>query len=68
MRLFTGHSEESRYIQTLVTGANASFFETVRHGDASIDATLRLAAAFNEGEKMVPLIVIESFEKVLANE
>ncbi len=67
VRLFTGHSEESRYIQTLVTGANASFFETVRHGEASIDATLRLAAALNEGEKMVPLIVVESFKKVPAN-
>ncbi len=65
VRLYTGDSEESRYIQTLVTGENASFFETVRHGEASIDAILRLAAAFNDGEKIVPIIVIESFEKVI---
>jgi hypothetical protein len=67
VRLHTGPSEEGRYIQTLVSGANASFFETVWHGETTIDATLRLAAAFNDGEKMVPIIVIESFDEVVAN-
>lgn len=65
VRIYTGDSEEDRYIATLVTGENASFFETVRHGEAKIDATLRLAAAFYDGEKTVPIIVIESFEKVI---
>lgn len=58
VRIFRGDSEEGRYIQTLVTGENVSFFETVRHGEAKIDATLRIAAVFNVGEKIVPIIVI----------
>lgn len=68
VRLFTGPSEEGSYIPALVTGENTSFFETVWRGKAKIDATLRLAASLDEGETTIPIMVIESFQKVLENE
>ncbi len=68
VRLFRGTSPVGRYIQTLVTGDNAHFFERVVRDVVQINATLRLAAAFNEDENMVPIIVIDSFEQAPSNE
>lgn len=64
VRLFIGSSPEGRYVPTLVTGKVASFFETVLRDTVQIDATLRLAAAFDEGENTIPIIVIDEYKVV----
>lgn len=68
VRLFPGTSPVGRYIQSLVTGEIAHFFERVVRDVVQIDAKLRLAAAFNEDENMVPIIVIDSYEPVPSGE
>lgn len=66
IRLFIGTSPEGRYVQVLVSGDIAGFFETVEPDSVLIEATLRLAAVFEEGDSSIPIIVIDSYDELFA--
>ncbi len=62
IRLFLGQTTESSYVPAMVAGENARFFERVKRDTVRIRATLRIAAAFEEEDRITPLIVIDSYE------
>ncbi len=66
VRLFVGPVPEGRYIAALVTGDIASFFEKVTRDTVQIDAEIRLAAAYDDGENTIPIIVVDSYQQVLS--
>ena len=63
-RLFLGRSPEGRYINTIASGTAASLIEMAPRDSMIVRATIRLAAAFEEGENTVPLIVVDSAEEL----
>lgn len=63
VRLFPGATPEGYYVPTIVAGENARFFERVSRDTIRIDAKLRLAAVFEEEDRTVPLVVMESYRE-----
>jgi len=64
VRLFLGATPEGPFVNAMVTGQLANFFETVPRDTTIIEAELRLVAAFADGENTVPLLLIEKSEPV----
>jgi len=64
VRLFLGPTAEGRFINAMVGGDMASFFETVMRDTTLIDADIRLAAALEEGGVTIPIFVIDAYEAV----
>lgn len=64
VRLQPEGSREGRYINAMVSGELASFFELVSKNIVQIDAKIRLAGVFREGDVNIPLLVIDEFKKV----
>lgn len=62
VRLFLGQTPEGSYVNAMVEGDNASFFETVVRDTVIVDATLRVAGVFQDGDHdMRPLLAIDGF-------
>jgi hypothetical protein len=66
VRLFLGTRPEGRYINAMVGGDAADFFERVERGASVIDAEIRLAASFYDdvAESNIPLLVIDDSQPV----
>ena len=62
VRLFWEGTAEGRYINAMAGGDAASVFEATARGDVFVNATIRLAAAFQEGDSIIPLFVVDSAE------
>ena len=59
VRLFLGQTPEGQYINAMVGGETASLFENITRDSVIVRASVRLAASFQEGDNMIPLLVIE---------
>ena len=64
VRLFLGRAPEGQYINAMAGGDAASLFETATRDTMIVRATIRLAAAFEEGDNTIPLIAVDSAEEV----
>jgi hypothetical protein len=64
VRLFLGTRPEGRYINAVVGGEVASFFETVMRDTVLVDADIRLAACVEEEDIIWPVLVVDSYEVV----
>ena len=64
VRLFLGNTAEGRFINAMVGGKTAAFFERVIRDTVLIRATIRLAALFEEAEAAIPLLVIDDYEDI----
>jgi len=64
VRLFTGPTPESPYINAFVSGDAANYFERVQRDTTSIDAKIRLAGTFTEEDSSIPLLVIDEYKPV----
>ena len=64
VRLFLGTTPEGRYINAMVGGEAASLFETMTRDTVVVRASIKLASAFQDGDNVIPLIVIETAEVV----
>lgn len=67
VRLFLGTRPEGKFINAMVGGDGANFFEAVPRDAIMIDATIRLASAFEDGENIIPLLVVDEFKKVVSS-
>ena len=65
VRLFLGKTPECRFTKAIASGDEALFLESLPRNAVVVRATIRLAAAFEEGETVVPLIVVDGVEEVL---
>lgn len=64
VRLFLGNSPEGRYINAMVGGEVAAFFEKVARDTTFIRAGISLAAAFVDGDNTLPLLLITEYEEI----
>lgn len=64
VRLFLGGAAEGRYINAMAGGEAASVLETPARGPIYIHATVRLAAAFQERDSIIPLLVVDTVQEV----
>lgn len=64
VRLFLGNNPEGRFINAMVGGEVATFFESVIRDTTFIDAEIRLAAAFEDGDSTIPLLLVTEFEEI----
>jgi hypothetical protein len=64
VRLFYGTTPEGRFINAMVGGEAASFFETVVRDTTIVSVFIRLAAVFEEGDTAIPLLVVDSSEEI----
>ena len=65
VRLFwEGTTEEGRYINAMAGGDAAAVFEAPARGPVLVNATITLAAAFQEGDSIIPLLVVASAEVI----
>jgi len=64
VRLFHGTTPEGSYINAMVTGKTAGFFERVVRDTVMIEAKIRLAGVYREEDTTTPLLVIDEFKKV----
>lgn len=64
MRLFPGMTAEGRYFYAMVGGDVASYFERVVRDVSIVDAEVRLAAIFDDKERIMPLLVIDKCQPV----
>ena len=64
VRLFLGTTPEGRYINAMVGGEAASLFDTITRDTVVVRASIKLAAAFQDGDNVIPLIVIETAEVI----
>jgi hypothetical protein len=65
VRLFLGNSPEGRYINAMVGGENAAFFERVIRDTCVIEGEIRLAASFqDEGGNTIPVLVVDSYKEL----
>ena len=64
VRLFLGKTPEGRYINAMVGGEAASLFDTITRDSVIVRASIKLAASFQEGDSIIPLIVIETAEAI----
>ena len=64
VRLFWEGTAEGRYINAMAGGDAASVLETPVHGTMFVNATIRLAAAFQEGDSIIPLFVVDTAEVI----
>ena len=64
VRLFWEGTAEGRYINAMAGGNAASVFESPARGAVFVNATIRLAAAFQEGDSIIPLFVVDSTEVI----
>ncbi len=67
VRLFFKGSPVGKYINAMVSGNLANFFEHVV-SDTRIVAKIRLAAALKAGEKTTPLLVIDNVKEIISND
>jgi hypothetical protein len=67
VRLFLKGSPEGTYINAMVSGKLANFFEHVV-SDTRIVAKIRCAAALKAGEKTTPLLVIDNVKEIVSND
>jgi hypothetical protein len=67
VRLFFGRTPEGRYINAMVSGEMAKFFERVG-SDTRIVAKIRFAAVLQEGEKTTPLLVVDDFREITSKD
>ena len=63
VRLFLGQTPEGQYINAMVGGEAASLFENITRDSVIVRASVKLAATFEEGDSVIPLLVIESAEE-----
>ena len=63
VRLFLGRSPEGTYINAMASGELAEYFERVIP-DTRIAVKIRLATVSVEGEKTVPLLVIDDIKEL----
>lgn len=64
VRLFWEGTAEGRYINALAGGDAAAVLETPVRGPVFVNATVRVAAAFQEGDSIVPLFVVDTAEVI----
>ena len=66
VRFFLGAIPDGQYINVLVTGDTAAFFERVLRDTTIIDASVRLAASYDDRrtERTIPIIVLDTYEVV----
>ena len=64
VRLFLGQTPEGQYINAMVGGETASLFESIGRGTVIVRASIKLAATFQEGDSVIPLLVIENANEV----
>lgn len=63
VRLFLEGAAEGRYINAMAAGEAASFLESPARGPVYIQATVRLAAAFQERDSIIPLLVVDNIQE-----
>ena len=64
VRLFLGRAPEGRYINAMAKGDVATLFENLTRDVAIVQASLTLAASFQESDSAIPLIVVDSAEEI----
>ena len=64
VRLFWEGTPEGRYINAMAGGDAAAVFEVPARGPVFVNATIILAAAFQDGDSIIPLLVVASAEVV----
>ena len=65
VRLFLGSTPEGTFVAALVGGTTAEFFERVIRDTVQVPGKLRLAAAFEDGDNTLPIVVIDSCEPLV---
>ena len=64
VRLFHGTTPEGPYINVMVSGKVAGFFEHVKRDAIIVEAKIRLAGVYREEDATTPLLVIDEYKKV----
>jgi len=64
VRLFMGTAPETPYINAMVSGKAANYFEKIPRDTVLIDAKVRLAGALKEEDGAAPLLVIDEYTAV----
>ncbi len=64
VRLFLGRAREGRYINAMAGGEAALLFDTINRDDVIVRASIRLAAVIEEGENVIPVIVVDTAEVI----
>ncbi len=66
VRLFLGTRPEGRFINAMVAGETAAFFEKTRRDTVTIDAVVRVAASLSDQEsgESMPILVIDEAKQV----
>lgn len=64
VRLFYGTTPEGPYINAMVSGKVAGFFECVKRDTVTVEAKIRLAGVYREENTATPLLVLDEYKKV----